>query len=438
VHVEIIVVNKKRYARGHEVDFVPPITGIYLAALTPEKHTITVTHQQVSGINFQSPAEVIALTFFSGFAMEAYRIGDEFRRRGKIVIAGGPHVSYVQDESLRHFDSIILGEAEALWPTVLNDAENGQLKRKYIGTLSDLKNLPTPKYNLLPGKFFIRRVVQATRGCPFTCSFCSVPSFNPGFRKRPVTDVLRDIGYDDFPFWWQRKIVWFWDDNLLADKTYARELLTAMVPLKKWWLTQASIEIAADDDLLKLMKRSGCIGVFFGIETFSEAALKEANKKHNHIELYKKATAALHKHGIAVMAGLIAGFDSDTHNDIVGMADHLYRAGIDVPFISILTPYQGTSVYSKLKGENRILGDRSWNFYNGYNVAFNPKHMSPSGLLKAHRELWRKAFAVMQVSKRIFRSFAYLRAGAFLMSFFMNAFYGFKQATKNFPIEIEG
>jgi radical SAM superfamily enzyme YgiQ (UPF0313 family) len=152
------------------------------------------------------------------------------------------------------------------------------------GMAISLENVPTPRYDLLPDQFFIKRVVQATRGCPFTCSFCTVPTLNPGFRTRPVERVIADVRYNQFRHCWQRKIVWFWDDNLTIDRAYARELLTALIPCKKWWLTQASMDLAKDHALLDLMRCSGCIGIFFGIESFQKAFLQDARKQQNKAE----------------------------------------------------------------------------------------------------------------------------------------------------------
>jgi radical SAM superfamily enzyme YgiQ (UPF0313 family) len=218
VKIDIIVVSVKRYERGHEKDFVPPITGIHLAALTPAKHTVRVIHQQVEPVDLDSDADLIAVSFFTGFAPEAYRLATEFRRRGKTVIAGGPHATFSPDETLRFFDCVVTGEAETVWADVLADVEAGTMKRLYAGSARPLAGLPTPRYDILSRRFFVPRVVQATRGCPFTCSFCTVPTLNPGFRTRPVDEVIRDIRFDRFPHWWQRKVVWFWDDNLTIDR----------------------------------------------------------------------------------------------------------------------------------------------------------------------------------------------------------------------------
>lgn len=434
--IDLIIAYVQRYEFGHERDFVPPITGIHLAAITPAEHRVRVFHQQVDQLDMETDAELIAISFFSGFALAAYNLAVAFRKRGKIVVAGGPHVTYCQEEALTYFDAIVTGEAETVWPDLLQDIQRGRLKQVYAGTPCDMNNLPTPRYDLLPDRFFIKKVVQATRGCPFSCSFCTVPSLNPGFRLRPVADVIRDASYDRFSHWWQRKIVWFWDDNLTIRRPYIRQLLTEMIPLKKWWLTQASMDIAKDPELLDLMKASGCIGVFLGIESFGVESLADANKRQNKIAHYKEAVRQIRKRGIAVMAGFIAGFDHDDEQSIIRMADQLMDTGIDVPFLSIMTPFRGTPIYTSLAGEGRILHKKGWNFYNGYNVAFQPKKMSEIQLLQAHRQLWKKSFSPLYAFTRIVRGMFTLRWGAFLLSFFMNAFYCYKRVRKNYPIDM--
>ncbi len=434
--VDVVIAYMPRYEQGHELDFVPSITGIHLAAITPAPHRVRVIHQQVQPVPLDTDADLVALSFFSGFAPEAYRLADALRRRGKLVVAGGPHATFWPEETLEHCDAVVGGEAESVWAAMLEDAEQGRLRRRYDGVALPLNGLPTPRYDLLPHRFLVRRVVQATRGCPFSCSFCSVPSVNPGFRVRPVDEVIRDVRYDAFPHWWQRKVVWFWDDNLTARRAYVKELLRAMVPLKKWWLTQASMDIARDRELLDLMQASGCIGVFFGIESFGTESLKDAHKPQNKVDQYKQSVAALHERGIAVMAGFIAGFDHDTPHSIVDMAGRLDEIGVDVPFLSILTPYKGTPFYDQLEREDRLLPDRGWEFYNGYNVTFRPKQMSPDELLRAHRALWRSAFSPTRSARRILRASRTLRPGAFVLSAAMNGFYGLKRLRGNLPIDM--
>lgn len=436
--VKIVVSYVPRYRRGHSHDFVPPVTGIHLAALTSEEHEVRVVHEQLGPATEDAPGEepdVVALSFFSGFARAAYRTAAHYRARGIPVIAGGPHVSYWTEEALRHVDAVVIGEAEAVWSQVLADFAAGRPHRVYRGEACSLEGLPTARYDLLEKRFLVPRVLQATRGCPFTCRFCTVPDLNPGFRVRPVADVVRDIATTHFPHWWQERVAWFWDDNLLVNRRWAKELLREMRGLDRWWLTQASIDIVNDAELLHLMEQSGCIGIFIGIESLDAQDLHAMGKKQNKVALYKEAVDRLHDRGICVMAGFISGIDGQTKDSIPATAERLNALGIDVPFLSILTPFRGTALYDDMLRAGRILIDRDWPHYNGYNVAFQPRGMTPEELLGAHRELWRRAFSPASVLERLARGARQLRRGALLLSSTMNGFYGWKRLTGNFPAD---
>jgi radical SAM superfamily enzyme YgiQ (UPF0313 family) len=431
--IDIVVVHVPRYRWGHEVDFVPPLTGIHLAALTPPGHQVRVIHQQVQPVELETDADLVALSFFSGFAGEAFALARALRARGRRVVAGGPHATFCPEQTAGFFDSVVVGEAESAWPRLVEDAEAGRLQPVYRGEAGPLEGLPLPRYDLLSPAFFVPRVVQATRGCPFACSFCSVPTLNPGYRTRPVAEVIRDLRFDGFRHWWQRKLVWFWDDNLTIRRPYILELLRAMVPERKWWLTQASLDVATDPELLDLMQRSGCIGIFFGLESFGAESLQDAHKPQNRAEQYRQRIAALHERGICVMAGFVSGFDGDTPESIRRMARQLEEVGVDVPFLSVLTPYPGTPIHQKMQEEGRLLQDRGPESFNGYNVTFKPRKMSPEELLAAHRALWREAFSLRNSLGRIWRGLFTLRPGAFLMSACMNAFYCLKNLRGNHP-----
>lgn len=433
MRIRIIVCYRPRYTRGHLIDFVPPVTGIHLAALTPSDHEIEVIHEQIRAVPVDREVDLVALSFFSGFARSAYSIADRYRAIGVTVVAGGPHASYWVEEALQHVDAVVIGEAEEVWPQLLNDFQSGTLNSTYRGSAASMSGLPTPRYDLLERRFLVPRVLQATRGCPFTCSFCSVPNFNPGFRVRPIDEVIRDIEKSHFPFWWQNKVVWFWDDNLLVRRVWAKQLLRELAGLNRWWLTQASIDIVKDRELLDLMQRSGCIGIFLGIESLDDRDLRSVRKFQNHAGKYGEAISRLHDRGICVMAGFISGFDDQRPDTILATADRLNAIGVDVPFLSILTPFRGTPLYEQLLSSGRILEDRDWPHYNGYNVAFRPEQMSPEQLLDAHRGLWRRAFGPRAVSQRIERGRRQLSDGAKLLSFTMNGFYGLKQLTGNLP-----
>ena len=133
MRVDIIVVYVPRYRMGHEKNFTPPLTGIHLAALTPAEHQVRVLHQQVEPVPPETDADFVALSFFSGFADEAYRLADGFRAQGKLVVAGGPHATFQPEETLAHCDAVVCGEADRIWPKVLSDAAAGRLQRRYEG-----------------------------------------------------------------------------------------------------------------------------------------------------------------------------------------------------------------------------------------------------------------------------------------------------------------
>jgi radical SAM superfamily enzyme YgiQ (UPF0313 family) len=132
MRIDIVAVYVPRYSRGHEAHFTPPITGIHLAALTPAGHEVRVIHQQTDPVDLDTDADLVALSFFSGFAHEAYRLADAFRARGKRVVAGGPHVTFWPEEALAHVDAVVVGEAETAWPRLVEDAE------RWIGNMNAL------------------------------------------------------------------------------------------------------------------------------------------------------------------------------------------------------------------------------------------------------------------------------------------------------------
>jgi len=435
--IRIIVSYVPRYRRGHHFHFVPPVTGMHLAALTPREHDVELFHEQVREVPVDDLPDVVAISFFSGFARHAYDLCDRYRALGVKVVAGGPHVSYWVEEALEHVDVVVTGEAESVWGEILKDLERGAVQRVYHGEARPLVGLPTPRYDLLEKRFVVPRVLQATRGCPFTCSFCSVPDLNPGFRTRPVDDVIRDIVASPFTLPWQDKVVWFWDDNLLVSRRWAKDLLRELAGLDKWWLTQASIDIVKDAELLDLMERSGCAGIFLGIESLDDPDLRSVGKRQNRAGEYAEAIARLHDRGICVMAGFISGFDDQTPEGIVRTADRLNAVGVDVPFLSILTPFRGTPLYDERRREGRVLEDRDWPHYNGYGVAFQPRSMSPEALLSAHRALWHRAFSPRSVLDRVSRGLGQLSPGGRMLSLAMNGFYGLKQLTGNEPATVK-
>jgi radical SAM superfamily enzyme YgiQ (UPF0313 family) len=189
-----------------------------------------------------------------------------------------------------------------------------------------------------------------------------------------------------------------------------------------------------DRELLDLMERSGCVGIFLGIESLDDSDLKSVGKRQNRAAEYKDAIERLHGRGICVMAGFISGFDNQTPETILAAAEELNAIGVDVPFLSILTPFRGTRLYDEHLAAGRILKERGWPHYNGYNVAFQPARMTPGELVDAHRRLWRRAFGPAAVAERLWSGARQLSRGGMMLSAAMNGFYGLKRITGNEPV----
>jgi len=434
--IEIVIVYEDRYRKGHEKAFVPPLTGMHLAALVGERAEVVLRHEKIRPMDPDRPgeADVFFLSTGTGFAPRAYMLADRLRALGRTVVMGGPHVTVWSEEALGHADAVVTGEAEGVMGRLLDDLEAGTLERLYAGSPQPLAGLPVPRYDLLEPEYFVGRVVMATRGCPFGCAFCSTPRLSPGFRTRPVEEVVRDIESSPDRGWHRRRVVWFWDDNLTADRRYAKSLLAEMVPLGKLWVTQASIECTHDDALLGLMADSGCMGVFLGIETLSRENLRTVRKGHNVPSRYVEAIRRLHDHGIAVMAGFLVGFDTETAGDVVAVADHLEEIGVDVPFLSVLTPFGETALRERLEAEGMLIEERGWEYYNGYNVTYRPRRMSPDDLERAHRDLWARSFSTARVARRVAAGARRLGPAGLALSTLMNGYYGLKRARRTGPL----
>lgn len=376
MNIEIIMVWESRYEQEERTNFIPPLTAAHLAALTPKDVNVSVRHEQVSPIDYKSNSDVVALSFMTGFANHAYEIADRFRTQGRTVVLGGPHPTLCPNEAAKHGDAVVVGEAEYTWSKLINDIKSKRLEKIYkTDKMHDLKNLPIPRYDLMEESFFLNHYIQATRGCPYNCSFCSLKSLDKSFRMRPIEDVIRDIICYEGRNFIQNKVIWFWDDNLIGNKEYAKELFRKMIPLKKWWLSQASIDIVNDIELVELAAKSGCVGLFIGIETFTDENIVDMRKYQNKVNGYEKAISILHKHGIGVMGGLMIGFDNDTYESIHKIPDYVNDLKIDVPFLNILTPLYGTKIYDLYKRQGRIVTD-DWSMYTGYNIVYKPNNMT--------------------------------------------------------------
>ena len=395
---------------------MPPQALPILAAITPPGVTVRLLDEAVEDVNLNLEADLVGLSSMTATATRAYALADHFRSRGIPVVMGGVHPSSLPEEALQHCDSVVIGEAEDLWPRVLEDAGASRLKKTYQNSLPfPLEDLPAPRWDLLNArKYFIPQTVQVSRGCPVSCSFCSVSSyFGRSHRNRPLAQVLQEI--KALP----RKLFIFVDDNIAGDPTMAKDLFAAMIPLKKKWVAQASLSIADDSELLDLAARSGCIGLLIGFESLSPDVLRSIGKGVNLQRRYEEVIQKIHSRRIHIQGSFIFGFDGDTPEGIHTTVEFVKQARLTGVNYCHLTPFPGTRLFAELEKEGRIL-HRDWSKYDRQNIVFQPRHFNPESLqdqiLWAYRQtynwrsIWdRRPFSFQHISLYLALNFGYIK-----------------------------
>lgn len=387
--------EERRYLKDRSSLF-PPLGLLQVAGLTPPDVEIRLTDEAIEDVDFDYEADLVGISFNTASAIRAFQIAQEFKSRGIKVVMGGAHPTMMPEECIQYADSVVIGEAECSWQRVLKDLEKGQLQKFYrCEGFPSLENLPFPRRDLLdPKKYAVFWTVQTTRGCPYNCDFCSVTRFfGRTYRTRPIRDVIREIEKMD------SKFLIFVDDNILGDPRYARELFKELIPLKKLWLSQGSINATRDEALIKLAAKAGCRGLFIGFESITEECLKEVGKRHNIVEEYRKGIRRLHSVGIAIIGAFIFGFDHDDKDVFKRTVDFVYKEKIDMPQFSILTPLPGTALYEKLEKEGRIFC-KDWSKYTGNHCVFYPMKMTAEELEAGLRWAYKEANTFLHLARR--------------------------------------
>ena len=387
---------------------IPQLTLSLIAALTPPEHEIQIV-EEVYGekVNFDGDYDVIGITIMTQTCIRGYQIAIEFKKRGKIVIFGGIHATSMPEEAIRFGDAVVIGEAEGLWDIVLEDIKHHHLQQFYrLSQLPDLQNHVKPRRDLIKcssGKFSIAPI-ETTRGCPYNCDFCTVSRFfGTHQRHKVIRDVIADIESC------QEKNLFFLDDNITGDKRYARELFGEMVPLKKLWVGQASIQVANDTELVKLAYKSGCRALLIGFESMSDSGINQYRKTLKTLGENILAVKKLQHNGIMTMASLIFGLDSDTP-EVFDLA-HEFLTDSKAAFFQacVMTPYPGTPVFNLLLSQKRILTD-DWRRFDASKVIIRPENISPEELLDGYNKIKRHFYSNKSI---LYRSFPNIKIGFF-------------------------
>jgi radical SAM superfamily enzyme YgiQ (UPF0313 family) len=381
---------------------VPNLAFPILASLTPQDVSVSYTDDLLTPIDLQKglkEVDLIGITVLTKTALRAYRIADAYRQKGVPVVMGGIHPTALPDEAKEHADAVVIGEAEEIWPSLIEDVRRNDLKPFYRQeNLIDPSKIPMPRREILPQKgYFPLDVVQVSRGCPYRCEFCSVRKFfGDTYRFRSVADVIEEVKT------LSRRLIMFNDDNIIGSPSYFRELFTALIPLRKKWIGQASLHGLKDPKNIELLSNSGCMGLLIGFESLSKSNVNLSGKYQNEPEQYREIIDALHRHGIAIWGSFIFGFDEDDPVIFEETVRFCMETKLFSVVFALLTPYPATALYHRLKHEGRLYQDRWWLLENPNEVApyFFPKKMNVEILREGWKRAWKDFYSISSIAKR--------------------------------------
>lgn len=381
---------------------LPTLQARELAAITPKQHHVSVVNERYSQIDYNAAYDVVLINYVTSTAPRAYTIADTFRKKGILVVLSGFHASGLPEEAKQHADSVLIGRNEAGWLAVLQDIEQKKLQPFYHAPPYNTSQSLPPTRVHLPG-FIMTGALEATRGCPYSCEFCPETNIQGGnsFYKRPIPEVIDEI--KKIP---QRTLM-FYDTSLTIDSSYSKELFRNMKGLHKKFFCNGNVDVLANDgELVRLSKEAGCAAWLVGFESLCQNTLDVVGKKTNRVDEYAQAIQNIHKNHMAVIGDFIFGFDTDTPDVFEKTLIEIKGLKIDVADFSILTPFPGTPLFTKLDVEKRIL-TKDWKYYNMGHVVYTPKQMTPDELLQGVRfmyaEFYRPSYTIKRIAQNITR-----------------------------------
>ena len=381
-----------------------PYAGTHIASLLPRDWDVTLVHEMVRDVDLDMDVDVVFLSTMDFCAPHARHLARAFRARGVAVIVGGLYATLNPGYFASDDVTVVVGEAEPVMPRLIEDLRRKQLQRLYrADSPADLSTIPAPRYDLVETDFSVTMGYEATRGCPFTCSFCVLSAIRSPYRRRPIPNVLRDIQAIPSSWSWrQRKIVNFWDNNLGADRAYFKALCEALVPLKRFWSTQTSIDTITPESA-RLMGKSGCRYLYIGLESLAQDSLVTSNKRHNKVREYGKRIKYLHDNGIIVMSIFLVGLDGDSREYFRELPELIDEIDVDVPVYSLPVPIEGTPFRQELRDAGRLLPGDLLDGSDGVHLVYEPRRVSPDELEFVLADCMRRSYRPLSVTRRIGR-----------------------------------
>ena len=368
-----------------------------LASLLPEGWTAELCLDMIEDIPFDTDADVIGIGGVGHAATRAKDLAIEFKKRGKIVFMGGPMVSLVPEMAKEYCDSVMIGDSEETIAELCRDIENGTLKPFYSKPLEKL-TFPLPRYDLVVKKRIGSFLpVQAGRGCPNNCSFCTISCLFKGrYIRRDIDEVMRDIEYIKSLGFKEFLLV---DDNIVSDPDYMLELCRRIKPLKMRWMSQCAIQIADMPELLKAVSDSGCYVLSFGLENINPQALKEVNKGWCDPSDYMRILKTVNAAGIEVASEMIVGLDTDTPESLLKTAEFVEKSTIIAPKFYCLTPIPGTPLNKAMTEAGRITDGNVLKYKPSQSV-LNTPNMTAEQVTEEYWKLYKRLYSMKNILKR--------------------------------------
>ncbi len=339
---------------------VPPLGLATLAAITPSHYEVEIIDEEIEDIDFDTPCDIVGITGYTLHAHRMHEIAHEFRKRGALIVGGGPYCTVHKDECKDHFDVLVCGEVEFIWPQFLSEWEKGEHKDYYIETNKiSLEATPIPRWDLVKMEHYSGNMVQTSRGCPYDCEFCDVVAlFGRKMRYKSYDRIIEEISIIEQM---GRRDMFLADDNFIGNKRFVKELLQRLVEFNKTvkipvrFMTQVTLNIAEDEDLLDLFKEANFYSFFIGIETPKKESLEATNKGHNARLDMVEAIRRIYSRGMFIVSGMIVGFDTDDISIFEMQRKFLKKTGLIIPMLGMLTAPKGTKLWDRLESEGRLI-----------------------------------------------------------------------------------